>query len=162
MLLAVIPPAIALFLPWSVRFHAAWLLVNDALGHIAGDAALRAVATALAASVRAADTVCRFGGEEFVILMPEQSLEGAARAAERIRRTIEDLRLHYQAASGDRVLTISAGIALLGRSAAHEADDVLRAADAALYRAKRAGRNRVETMPLSAARTFTGERRRPA
>ena len=69
---------------------------NDALGHVAGDAALQAVAAALAASVRAADTVCRFGGEEFVVLMPEQSLEGGARAAERIRRAIEGLQLHIR------------------------------------------------------------------
>lgn len=66
---------------------------NDSNGHVAGDAALRAVAAALAASVRAADTVCRFGGDELVVLMPEQSLEGATRAAERVRRAVEALRL---------------------------------------------------------------------
>jgi diguanylate cyclase (GGDEF)-like protein len=125
---------------------------NDSLGHVAGDAALRAVAAALAASVRAADTVCRFGGDEFVVLMPEQPLEGAARAAERIRRAVEDLRLHFPTPSGPQVLTISAGIAQLGRSAAHDEDEVLRAADAALYRAKGAGHNWVEAMPLAAHR----------
>jgi diguanylate cyclase (GGDEF)-like protein len=125
---------------------------NDALGHVAGDAALRAVAAALVASVRAADTVCRFGGDEFVLLMPDQSLEGAARAAERIRRVIGDLRLPFPTPSGPQVLTISAGTALLGRGAAHDEDEVLRAADAALYRAKGAGHNWVEAMPLAAHR----------
>lgn len=114
---------------------------NDSLGHVAGDAALRAVATALVAGVRETDTVCRFGGDEFVVVMPEQPLEGAARAAERIRRAVEDLQLRYPTPSGPRVLTISAGIALLGRSAAHDQDEVLRQADAELYRAKGAGRS---------------------
>ncbi len=122
---------------------------NDSLGHVAGDAALRAVAAVLAASVRATDTVCRFGGDEFVVLMPEQPLEGAARAAERSRCAIEELRLHYPTPSGPQVLTISAGIALLGRSAAHDEDEVLRTADAALYRAKQAGHSGVEAMSLS-------------
>jgi two-component system chemotaxis response regulator CheY len=126
---------------------------NDALGHIAGDAALCSVATAMAATVRAVDIVCRFGGEEFVVLMPEQSLEGGARAAERIRCAIEALQLQYPTPRGPQVLTISAGIALLGRTQAHDEDEILRTADAALYRAKRAGRNRVESMPVSAERT---------
>jgi diguanylate cyclase (GGDEF)-like protein len=115
-------------------------LYNDSLGHVAGDAALQAVARALAASVRETDIVCRFGGDEFVVVMPEQPLEGAARAAERIQRAVEDLELRYPTPSGPRVLTISAGTALLGRSAAHDEDEVLRRADAELYRAKKAGR----------------------
>ena len=114
---------------------------NDSLGHVAGDAALRAVAAALVASVRETDTVCRFGGDEFVVVMPQQPLEGAARVAERIRRAVADLQLRYPSPSGPRVLTISAGVALLGRSAAHDEDEVLRRADAELYRAKGAGRN---------------------
>ncbi len=113
---------------------------NDSLGHVAGDAALRAVATALVANVRAIDTVCRFGGDEFVVVMPEQPLEGAARAAERMRRAVEDLQLRCPTPSGPHLLTISTGIALLGRSAAHDGDEVLRQADTELYRAKRAGR----------------------
>jgi len=135
---------------------------NDSLGHVAGDAALRAVAAALAASVRATDIACRFGGDEFVILMPEQSLEGAVSAAERIRRAIEELRLHYPTPTGPQVLTISAGIALLGRGAAHDEDEVLRAADAALYRAKQAGHTRVEASPLSPHRTIAVEGSKPA
>jgi diguanylate cyclase (GGDEF)-like protein len=113
---------------------------NDSLGHVAGDAALRAVATALVASVRESDTVCRFGGDEFVVVMPEQPLAAAARVAERIRQTVENLQLAYPTPSGPRALTISVGIALLGRSAAHDEDEVLRRADAELYRAKEGGR----------------------
>ncbi|HUZ69024.1 MAG TPA: GGDEF domain-containing protein [Candidatus Saccharimonadales bacterium] len=130
---------------------------NDALGHVAGDAALRSVAAAIAANVRVVDIVCRFGGEEFVVLMPEQSLDGGARVAERIRDAIEALQLHYPTPGGPQVLTTSAGIALLGRGAAHGEDDILRTVDAALYRAKRAGRNRLEGMPRSADGTITGE-----
>jgi diguanylate cyclase (GGDEF)-like protein len=122
---------------------------NDSLGHVAGDAALQAVATALVATVRQTDTVCRFGGDEFVVVLPEQPLEWAARTAERIRRAVEDLQLRYPTPSGPRVLTISAGIALLGRSAAHDEDEALRQADAELYRAKRAGRNPDEDESLS-------------
>lgn len=109
---------------------------NDSLGHVAGDAALQAVATVLTATVRATDTVCRFGGDEFVVVMPTQPLEGAARTAERIRRAVEDLQLRYPTPSGPKVLTISVGIALLGRSAARGGDEVLRNADAELYRDK--------------------------
>jgi len=130
---------------------------NDALGHVAGDAALRSVAATMATNVRVVDIVCRFGGEEFVVLMPEQSLEGGARVAERIRGAIEALQLQYPTPGGPQVLTISAGIALLGRGAAHDEDEILRTVDAALYRAKRAGRNRLEGMPLSTDGTVTGE-----
>jgi diguanylate cyclase (GGDEF)-like protein len=115
---------------------------NDSLGHVAGDAALQAVATALVATVRETDTVCRFGGDEFVVLLPEQHLEGAARTVERLRRAVEDLQLRYPTPSGPKVLTISAGVALMGRSAARDEDEVLRQADAEPYRAKRvAGRS---------------------
>ena len=130
---------------------------NDSLGHVAGDAALQAVATALVASVRATDTVCRFGGDEFVVVMPEQPLEGAARTAERIGRAVEDLQLQYPTPSGPQVLTISAGIALLGRSAAHGEDEVLRQADAELYRAKSAGRN----LGRGRVAVLAGARQRP-
>ena len=123
---------------------------NDALGQVAGDAALQSVATAITATVRAVDVVCRFGGEEFVVLMPEQTVEAGARAAERIRRAIEALQLRYPTPSGPQVLTISGGVALLGRGEAYDKDGTLRAADAAFYRAKRGGRNRVEGVARTA------------
>jgi diguanylate cyclase (GGDEF)-like protein len=123
---------------------------NDSLGHLAGDAALRCVASVLQGTARAADIVCRYGGEEFVVLMPEQAIEGAAQAAERLRDAVERLELRYPTRAGQVTLTISAGVALLGREAARDADDVLRAADAALYCAKGMGRNRVATTAPSA------------
>ncbi len=118
---------------------------NDALGHVAGDAALRRVAGVLAASARTTDIVCRFGGEEFIVLMPRQSVEDAARAAGRILAAIEELHLGYPSPNGRRVLTISAGVALLGQDGVHDEDEALHVVDAALYRAKGRGRNRVET-----------------
>jgi diguanylate cyclase (GGDEF)-like protein len=132
---------------------------NDSLGHLAGDAALQAVAAALRASARVADMVCRFGGEEFVVLMPEQTLAGAEQAAQRLRGAVEDLGLRYPTGGGSRPLTISAGVALLGRTAAQDPDEVVRAADAALYRAKRSGRNRVAITSNRAGRSDIG---RPA
>jgi diguanylate cyclase (GGDEF)-like protein len=137
-------------------------LYNDSLGHVAGDAALQAVATALVASVRETDIVCRFGGDEFVVVMPEQPLEGAARAAERIQRAVEDLELRYPTPSGPRVLTISAGTALLGRGAAHDLDEVLRRADAELYRAKKGGPQPVaRSSRRPTGRAVAGRRSRP-
>jgi diguanylate cyclase (GGDEF)-like protein len=119
---------------------------NDALGHVAGDAALQSVAAALAAGVRATDSVCRFGGEEFVVVMPDETLEGAAEAAERLRLAVESLGLRYPTPTGSRPLTVSAGVASLGQWAARDPDELVRAADAALYRAKRGGRNRTMVM----------------
>ena len=139
---------------------------NDSLGHVAGDAALRDVAAALVGSARASDTVCRVGGEEFVVVMPEQAFEGAARAAERMRRAVEDLQLRYPTPSGPYVLTMSAGIALLGRGAAQDEDEVLLQADAELYRAKEAGRNQVASPalpwdPPSSTRSSAGRLAKP-
>jgi diguanylate cyclase (GGDEF)-like protein len=130
---------------------------NDSLGHVAGDAALQAIATTLRTKVRGADTVHRFGGEEFVVLMPEQGLAGACQAAERLRVAVAECELSYPIDGGTRVLTISAGVALLGRRAALDGDEVLRAADAALYRAKHAGRNRVVPSPGAPDRSLTDE-----
>jgi diguanylate cyclase (GGDEF)-like protein len=134
---------------------------NDALGHVAGDAALRAVAATLQAHARAVDTVCRYGGEEFVVLMPGQTLAAAAGAAERLRIAVEGLGLHYPAPMGARPLTISAGVAVLGRGASLDPDEVVRAADAALYRAKGSGRNQVVVMSPDRGRSVAGRRSSP-
>jgi diguanylate cyclase (GGDEF)-like protein len=124
---------------------------NDAVGHVAGDAALKAVATALGGAVRAVDTLCRFGGEEFIVVMPDETLDGAAVAAERLVRVVEDLGIRYDHGAASPLLTISAGVALLGPPSARAVDEVVRAADQALYRAKRAGRNRVALSASKAA-----------
>lgn len=118
--------------------------VNDNYGHDAGDRAIVAVAMALSVDLRACDSAARFGGEEFVVLMPETQLRVAADAAERLRNSIAALRL--EADDGRPIgLTISIGVA--GASTSGEPDTpstLLSRADRALHRAKTDGRNRVE------------------
>jgi diguanylate cyclase (GGDEF)-like protein/PAS domain S-box-containing protein len=114
---------------------------NDTYGHAAGDAVLRQTATFVARSVRAEDTVCRFGGEEFVVILPTASLVGAQARAESIRSKLRDLTVLHQGQSLG-MITASVGVSafpLHGTSPR----ELLAAADAALYRAKREGRDRV-------------------
>jgi diguanylate cyclase (GGDEF)-like protein len=113
---------------------------NDAAGHLAGDAALRAVAGALQQQIRTGDAVYRYGGEEFLVLLPEQSLESAGLAAERLHAAVGELRLPHPSGG---VVTVSAGVAGLGEKTTRP-DHVFELADQALYRAKQGGRNRVE------------------
>lgn len=114
--------------------------INDGGGHDIGDAVLREISETLGESSRAGDMVARVGGEEFLVLVPGGDLETAQVAAERLRRAVEDLPpLHLDQ---PLALTISVGVAT--REAwMRGTDDLLRAADQALYRAKAAGRNRV-------------------
>src|SRR6185436_15057425 len=113
---------------------------NDATGHLAGDDVLRRLGAALSATVRGGDTVYRYGGEEFLVLLPEQTLETAALAAERLRRVVEDLAVPHPDGG---VVTISVGVA--GPAEGDEsADELVAQADAALYAAKARGRNRIE------------------
>ena len=118
---------------------------NDALGHPAGDAALRSVAQALAGSVRPGDMVYRYGGEEFLILFPEQGLDEAAPALERARLAVEALRIPHPNNPPSGVVTISGGIAESSRLNPVAVNDWLRHADVALYKAKAGGRNQVIT-----------------
>jgi diguanylate cyclase (GGDEF)-like protein len=110
--------------------------VNDRLGHEEGDRALRRVAAAIANSLRAADSVARLGGEEFCVLLPDTSAAEAFRIAERIRTSIESAFDDYPIS-----LTASCGVACLGGGVS-DTDALFRAADAALFAAKEAGRNR--------------------
>jgi diguanylate cyclase (GGDEF)-like protein len=110
--------------------------VNDRFGHPAGDRALRRVARLLRAALRQTDFLARFGGEEFVVLLPGTVLTGAVEVGERLRRAVADGPW-----SGEAV-TVSIGAATLGPAPAG-AGKLLRDADRALYRAKAAGRNRV-------------------
>ena len=110
---------------------------NDLHGHDAGDDLLRAIGTYLQSHVRAEDVVCRTGGEEFIVVLPVTALADATSRAEDLRAGIAELRDRR-----DRSVTISVGIASFPVHAA--ADELLRAADVALYRAKAAGRDRVE------------------
>lgn len=114
--------------------------VNDTYGHAAGDAALAQAARALTESVRGSDVVCRYGGEEFLVLAPETGVEGARALAEKIRQTFSS-RLF---GDGARTfpLTLSVGVAELGAS--ESGNDMIARADEALYHAKQSGRDRVE------------------
>jgi diguanylate cyclase (GGDEF)-like protein len=110
--------------------------VNDTLGHQPGDQVLREISGLLKKTVRAYDTVGRWGGDEFLMLLPGVELEQAQRLAERVRAAVEARRI-----DGVGAVTISAGIATLGSD--YNFDSTLRAADQRLYQAKQSGRNRL-------------------
>ena len=116
--------------------------VNDTHGHDAGDDVLREFAVRVRKSIRGIDLACRFGGEEFVIIMPETDMAVATIVAERLRRRIASERFPIQQGSKAIEVTISIGIATLD-AADDSAANILKRADQALYRAKRDGRNRV-------------------
>jgi diguanylate cyclase (GGDEF)-like protein len=109
--------------------------VNDSYGHAVGDQALVAVAAALRSALREGDIVGRLGGEEFGFLLPDTDLPTALAVTERVRKAVRELRVV------DHVITLSAGVAAPS-AALESADDLFLAADAALYRAKRTGRDR--------------------
>ena len=112
--------------------------INDRFGHPMGDAVLRGVANVLLECCRATDTAARYGGDEFLLILPETDLRGAEEAAERIRRHLE--ALVFQRAAGLRC-TVSLGAAEANRGITN-VDAWIQQSDAALYRAKAAGRDR--------------------
>ena len=120
---------------------------NDSLGHVQGDQALRELSRLLEASVRTLDFVYRYGGEEFLIAMPETDPASVLPAAERVRERVEASALSHPDSSTGPFVTVSVGHASVTR---HNVDrftewsDVVESADKALYRAKQGGRNRVE------------------
>jgi diguanylate cyclase (GGDEF)-like protein len=111
--------------------------INDSFGHAAGDVMLRAVSRLLTSLARQGDTVARWGGEEFVVVLPETDLAGAHRFAERLRRTIEAQSV------GDMQTSTSCGVATMLPE--DDVEELLHAADQALYQAKTNGRNRTES-----------------
>jgi len=114
--------------------------INDSYGHLAGDKVLKIIATVLRKRLRDSDFIARFGGEEFVLLLPATTPAVGAKLLETLRAAIEACPFHFK---GERVtITISMGLAAF-RPGEHS-DLVLKRADQALYRAKNAGRNRVE------------------
>ncbi len=116
--------------------------VNDTHGHEAGDDVLREFSRRIRRTVRSVDLVCRFGGEEFVVVMPEADIRIAALVGERIRERIASQPFLIE--GGEEQLDITVSIGLAARNAAaDQPDTLLRSADAALYQAKREGRNRV-------------------
>lgn len=136
--------AVARRRPLSVMFADVdrFKAINDTLGHDAGDAVLKEFAGRLRRNLRGIDLVCRYGGEEFVIVMPETELAVAEKVAERVRRQIAESPFHI--GEGRPPISITAS---LGVAARREGEDTVRAlikrADMALYEAKTRGRNRV-------------------
>jgi two-component system, cell cycle response regulator len=116
--------------------------VNDTHGHDAGDDVLREFALRIKRSIRGIDLACRYGGEEFVVIMPETDMAVAAMVAERLRRRIAADPFAIQQGAGTIPVTISIGIAAM-RGKDDNAASILKRADQALYQAKRNGRNRV-------------------
>jgi two-component system cell cycle response regulator len=116
--------------------------VNDTYGHDAGDDVLREFSMRLKKSIRGIDLACRYGGEEFVVVMPDTDMAVAAAVAERVRRGIATEPFPVSQGQKQLEVTISIGIAGL-TSTSDTAADILKRADQALYRAKRDGRNRV-------------------
>jgi diguanylate cyclase (GGDEF)-like protein len=119
--------------------------VNDSAGHAAGDSVLRAVARALRRVVRDSDYAVRYGGEEFLIVLTNSTVEGAMRVAQALQAAMAELRAPTSAI--ERV-TASIGVAVFPDHG-HELDDVVAAADLAMYQAKRDGRDRIAVAPIS-------------
>jgi diguanylate cyclase (GGDEF)-like protein len=132
---------------------------NDSHGHLGGDDALRAVAATLRANVRAVDRACRFGGEEFAVVLPASDAEAARVTAERIRAGIAGLAIELTGGETPRV-TVSLGVAAYPGDGTTP-EDLLGSADAALYQSKAQGRDRVTVahgrLQASAARPAGGE-----
>lgn len=114
--------------------------INDGYGHLAGDKVLKIVADQLRKRLRGRDFIARFGGEEFVLLLPQTSPAAGAQVAETLRAAIEACPFHFK---GERVV-ITASIGVSAFRTGERSDQVLKRADEALYRAKDLGRNRVE------------------
>ncbi|KQW30856.1 response regulator PleD [Rhizobium sp. Root274] len=117
-------------------------LVNDAFGHDAGDEVLKEFSGRIRSTVRGADLACRYGGEEFVVVMPDTTAEVAASVAERLRLMIE--ARPFQLRSGETPLTLTASMGIATLSPGIDTpEQLLKQADRALYEAKNSGRNRV-------------------
>jgi len=117
---------------------------NDHYGHLAGDACLQAIARAASVKmVRAIDLLARFGGEEFVVMLPNTDLEGAHKVALSICEAVSRLQIPHAASSVADHVTVSVGVASILPDRQSTAAEAVAAADRALYAAKQQGRNRV-------------------
>ena len=116
---------------------------NDTFGHLQGDQVLKQIGGLLRPNLREVDTVARFGGEEFVLLLPDTDKRGAIAVAEKVRLLVEGHRFLTENRQKTRLVTISAGISTYPDDT-EEIDDLIDHADIALYRAKENGRNRIE------------------
>ncbi len=133
--------------------------INDSLGHPAGDEALRAVARLLTGRLRRQDILGRYGGEEFCVLAPDTDGDGAFRLAEALRETVAATKLVTE--QGELQVTVSIGYALCPAGTERALKDLMAEADAALYAAKRAGRNRVVNFNAELTRPGNPVEQRP-
>ena len=124
--------------------------VNDTYGHLQGDKVLRMVGRVLRFESRGVDEPARYGGEEFTVALPETGLEGALDLAERVRARIESEQVPRAGGGGAVSITVSIGVASMP-GVADGGEKLIAAADAALYEAKRGGKNRVATAVASRA-----------
>lgn len=115
---------------------------NDSYGHVAGDHVLREISDCMRKALRSGDQLYRYGGEEFCVILPEQSIEEAAQVMERVRDAVQKLNL-TQANTVNGCVTVSIGVAAAD-AAAETPEECIKRADTALYSAKKLGRNRVE------------------
>jgi two-component system cell cycle response regulator len=116
--------------------------LNDTYGHLLGDSVLKELAQHAQGHIRKSDLIARYGGEEFVVILPQTDSDGAATEAERLRQEIE--RHTFQGVPAERRVTVSIGAATLLHDTMMNGDDLLHAADKALYNAKNNGKNRIE------------------
>lgn len=120
-------------------------LYNDHYGHQAGDECLKKIAEKLEKSCkRPSDIVGRYGGEEFIIFLPDTTLEGARTVAEKIRKNIENMEIEHVKSRHGGVVTVSLGISATVPNNEYEMEKLIGKADKMLYQAKELGRNRVE------------------
>ena len=119
--------------------------VNDTYGHQLGDKVLQSTAWEIQAALRQYDSAARFGGEEFALLLPETTLNGANLVAERLRQGIHDIE--FTGPLCELRISVSIGVAVMPHENINTISDLIRLADDALYTAKRNGRNRVESVP---------------
>jgi diguanylate cyclase (GGDEF)-like protein len=130
--------------------------INDAFGHAAGDLALKAVARLLNEHIRGSDMACRYGGEEFLLILPGATLEGARQRAENLRALVKTLDLKFNGQSLG-MITASLGVALFPDHAA-TGDALIESSDEALYEAKGAGRDRVCVSTTKASTSAIAEK----
>src|SRR6185503_5349870 len=116
---------------------------NDRNGHQAGDIALKMTAHALKAALRSADVACRYGGEEFCIILPQTSLSEAGVIAERMRLRVAEKEYPFGKSQPLGMVTVSIGISTFAQPI-DTAEKIIAAADQALYNAKKRGKNRIE------------------
>jgi diguanylate cyclase (GGDEF)-like protein len=131
--------------------------VNDSYGHQQGDEVLAQVAGVLRDATRELDTAARYGGEELAVILPQTDGAGAALLAERMRAAVASLQVPRVGGKGTLSVTASFGVASIPENAG-DRSGLIAAADAALYSAKRAGKNRVERVGMTVAEPFSPPR----